>query len=188
MKRALCIVLDSVGCGNAPDAADYGDAGANTIGHLFERIPGFSLPNLARLGLYEILGLPDEARIHPEARWARLTGHSAGKDTTTGHWELMGCPLEQAFSTFEAFPDDLVRELESRGGVEFIGNCAASGTEILVRLGDEHLATGKPILYTSADSVLQIAAHEETFGLQRLWDLCQTARTVLDEQIGRAHV
>ncbi len=188
MKRVLCIVLDSVGCGNAPDAADYGDAGADTLGHLFERIPGFSLPNLARLGLCEVLGLPGKTEIHPDASWARLTEKSAGKDTTTGHWELMGCSLEKAFATFEEFPVELVAELESRGGVEFIGNFASSGTEILVQLGEEHMRTGKPILYTSADSVLQIAAHEEVFGLERLWELCKTARTLLDERgirIGR---
>lgn len=188
MKRALCIVLDSVGCGNAPDAADYGDAGSNTLGHLFERVPGFSLPNLGRLGLYEVLDLADEARIHPDASWARLTETSAGKDTTTGHWELMGCALDKAFATFEEFPAELVAELEKRGGVEFLGNFAASGTEILVQLGEEHLRTGKPILYTSADSVLQIAAHEEVFGLERLWKLCKTARSLLDERgirIGR---
>jgi phosphopentomutase len=188
MKRVLCIVLDSVGCGNAPDAAEYGDAGADTLGHLFARIPEFSLPNLARLGLYQVLGLPGDAPVHPAASWARLTEKSAGKDTTTGHWELMGCGLDEAFATFTAFPAELVAELERRGGVEFIGNIASSGTEILVQLGEEHLRTGKPILYTSADSVLQIAAHEETFGLERLWELCKTARTLLDERgirIGR---
>jgi phosphopentomutase len=188
MKRVIFIVLDSVGCGHAPDAAAYGDAGANTLGHLFARIPGFSLPNLARLGLYEILKIPNAAPLHPDAAWARLTEKSAGKDTTTGHWELMGCSLEQAFATFEVFPSDFVKALSQRTGVEFIGNFAASGTEILCRLGEEHLRTAKPILYTSADSVLQIAAHEEHFGLERLWQLCKTARELLDEQgirIGR---
>lgn len=188
MKRVLCIVLDSVGCGDAPDAADYGDAGANTLGHLYERIPGFSLPHLESLGLGKILGLPGKTEPLPNASWARLTEKSAGKDTTTGHWELMGCSLDEPFATFESFPPELVAELEARGEVEFIGNLASSGTEILVRLGEEHLRTGKPILYTSADSVLQIAAHEETFGLERLWALCQTARTLLDERgirIGR---
>jgi phosphopentomutase len=188
MKRVLCIVLDSVGCGNAPDAGAYGDAGADTLGHLFARIPGLALPNLARLGLYEILDLPDDLRIHPDASWARLTEKSAGKDTTTGHWELMGCGPDEAFATFDSFPSELVGELEKRGGVEFIGNIASSGTEILVQLGEEHLRTGKPILYTSADSVLQIAAHEEAFGLERLWALCKTARALLDERgirIGR---
>jgi phosphopentomutase len=188
MRRVLCLVLDSVGCGDAPDAADYGDAGANTLGHLYGNIPGFSLPHLESLGLDELLSLPDHVEKHPGASWARLTESSSGKDTTTGHWELMGCSLNERFATFEAFPEDLVAELERRGGVEFIGNRASSGTEILVQLGDEHLRTGKPILYTSADSVLQIAAHEEVFGLQRLWDLCKTARALLDERgirIGR---
>ncbi|MES2438742.1 MAG: phosphopentomutase [Verrucomicrobiota bacterium] len=188
MKRVLCIVLDSVGCGDAPDAADYGDGGANTLGHLYGNLPGFSLPHLESMGLADVLALPGKVRTLENASWARLTETSAGKDTTTGHWELMGCALDEPFATFEAFPDDLVAELEQRAGVEFIGNCASSGTEILVRLGEEHLRTGNPILYTSADSVLQIAAHEGTFGLERLWDLCKTARKLLDERgirIGR---
>ena len=188
MKRAMVIVLDSVGCGHAPDAADYGDAGADTLGHLFERIPNFDLPNLASLGLYQAMGLEREAAMLEGASFARLTEQSAGKDTTTGHWELMDCALDEAFATFESFPPDLVEELERRGGVRFLGNYAASGTEILVSLGEEHLRTGHPILYTSADSVLQIAAHEEVFGLERLWDLCKTARSLLDERgirIGR---
>ena len=182
MKRVLCIVLDSVGCGNAPDAAVYDDAGANTLGHLFERIPALSLPCLATLGLYKLLDRTGDVEIHPRASWARLTEMSAGKDTTTGHWELMGCGVDEAFATFDAFPADLVAELEARGGVEFIGNYASSGTEILIQLGEEHLLTGKPILYTSADSVLQIAAHEEHFGLERLWDLCKAARCLLDQR------
>jgi phosphopentomutase len=190
MKRALLIVLDSVGCGAAPDAAQYGDAGANTLGHLFERIPGLDLPHLQSLGLGEILGRGHRADCPrwPGSSHARLTARSAGKDTTTGHWELMGCVLERPFDTFESFPADLVEELERRGGVRFIGNHAASGTEILHRLGAEHLRSGDPILYTSADSVLQIAAHEQVFGLERLWDLCRTARHLLDERgvrIGR---
>ena len=188
VKRALCIVLDSVGCGNAPDAAVYGDAGADTLGHLFERIPGFSLPHLERLGLGAVLGRGTAEPVHPGASFARLTEQSAGKDTTTGHWELMGCKVEEPFATFEEFPNELVKELALRGGVGFLGNCAASGTEILARLGAEHLWTGAPILYTSADSVLQIAAHEEAFGLERLWELCRTARALLDERgirIGR---
>lgn len=182
MKRALCIVLDSVGCGNAPDAGDYGDAGADTLRHLFERVPDFSLPNLGRLGLDEMFGRADGAEVLPGTSWAKLTETSAGKDTTTGHWELMGCGLNQPFATFKAFPEELVAELEERGGVEFLGNVAASGTEILKELGEENLRTGKPILYTSADSVLQIAAHEEAFGLERLLALCRTARELLDEK------
>lgn len=182
MKRALCVILDSVGCGNAPDAAAFGDEGANTLGHLFERIPGFELPNLASLGLCEVLGLPTRPAVRPDAVWTRLTETSAGKDTTTGHWELMGFTVTDPFATFERFPADLVEEIEARGGTTFIGNEVASGTEILTRLGEAHVTTGHPILYTSADSVLQIAAHEEVFGLERLWSLCKTAREVLDER------
>lgn len=185
MKRALCVILDSVGCGDAPDAAAFGDAGANTLGHLFERIPGLSLPNLAALGLHEVLGLPARPAVRPDAAWTRLTETSAGKDTTTGHWELMGFTVTDPFATFERFPGDLVAEIERRGEVSFIGNEVASGTEILTRLGETHVRTGRPILYTSADSVLQIAAHEEVFGLERLWALCRIAREVLDESGAR---
>lgn len=188
MKRVLVIVLDSVGCGHAPDAATYGDEGANTLGHLFERIPNFELPHLASLGLYQLLGLQKRATLRDGAASARLTAQSPGKDTTTGHWELMGSILNEGFATFDAFPNELVSELEQRGGVEFIGNYASSGTEILTKLGEQHLQTGEPILYTSGDSVLQIAAHEEAFGLERLWKLCETARALLDERgirIGR---
>lgn len=188
MKRALLIVLDSVGCGCAPDAACYGDRGANTLGHLFERIPGFDLPHLASLGLYQIIGFPRHPEPSPSTLHARLTARSPGKDTTTGHWELMGIVLEEPFTVFASFPADLVEELEKRGGVRFLGNIAASGTRIVDELGAEHLRTGNPILYTSADSVLQIAAHENTFGLPRLLDLCRIARSLLDERrikIGR---
>ena len=178
----ICIVLDSVGCGGAPDAVAYGDEGADTLGHLHARIPDLQLPNLSSLGLGEILGLHPETPPHQGARWARLTETSSGKDTTTGHWELMGCVLEKPFVTFEAFPGDFLIELSKRAGCGFIGNRATSGTTILDELGEDHLLTGKPILYTSADSVLQIAAHEEHFGLQRLWDVCQAARTLLDEK------
>ncbi len=188
MNRALCIILDSVGCGQAPDAAAYGDAGANTLGHLLERVPGLALPNLASLGLDEVLGFNGRTPLRAGAAWARLTATAAGKDTTSGHWELMGYPLKKPFATFTHFPPELVAELEARGGVTFLGNEVASGTEILTRLGETHVRTGQPILYTSADSVLQIAAHEEVFGLDRLWTLCKTARLLLDERgirIGR---
>ncbi|BCU75468.1 phosphopentomutase [Luteolibacter sp. LG18] len=195
-KRALLMVLDSVGCGGAPDAAVYGDAGADTLGHLFSRIPGLELPNMASIGLYEAMrrSHPDfplaTPMLRPHASHGVLTEHSAGKDSTTGHWELMGAVLPKPFATFPSFPLDLVREIEQRGGAKFIGNVAASGTEILKSLGGEHLTTGKPILYTSADSVLQIAAHEDPaiFGLDRLLALCRIAREVLDERgvrIGR---
>ncbi len=187
-QRALVIVLDSVGCGNAPDAEQYGDFGANTLGHLYENVPGFSLPNLESLGLGEILVLEGGRQKCEDAMAFRLTEISAGKDTTTGHWELMGCPISIPFPTYEKFPEELVGEIESAGAVEFIGNRVASGTEILDELGEEHVLTGKPILYTSADSVLQIAAHEEAFGLERLLALCESSREILDRReisIGR---
>ncbi len=195
-SRALVMVLDSVGCGHAPDAAVYGDAGADTLGHLFEREGGLSLPNLASLGLYEILKSLNprfpllSPSMHPSACFCSLGEKSAGKDTTTGHWELMGATLKKPFATFDHFPQDLVRELEQRGDVRFIGNVAASGTEILTALGAEHVKSCHPILYTSADSVLQIAAHEDPkiFGLDRLHALCKLARQILDERgipIGR---
>ena len=180
MKRVIGIVLDSVGCGSAPDAAEYGDAGADTLGHLFERIPGFALPGLAALGLDALLGRGGTPRC--DASWCRLTETSAGKDTTTGHWELLGRPLAEAFATYERFPEDFVMALAERGDTGFLGNRPASGTVVLNELGAEHVATGKPILYTSADSVLQLAAHEEVFGLERLWELCMSARGLLDER------
>jgi phosphopentomutase len=183
MKRALVIVLDSVGCGGAHDAAEYGDQGADTLGHLICR-EGLSLPNLDRLGLSRVLGQPGDAAPFPGSAAARMSERSAGKDTTTGHWEIAGCVLKQPFDTFESFPAELLAAI----GEEFIGNYSASGTEILKQLGTEHLATGKPILYTSADSVLQIAAHEEVYGLEHLYELCHRVRRVLDEKgirIGR---
>lgn len=194
--RALCIVLDSVGCGHAPDAADFGDSGSNTLGHLFAKRPGFALPHLASLGLYQLLrekdatGIPQDTQAFPGSQATRLTELSAGKDTTTGHWELMGARITEPFATFEFFPPELVSELEIAAGTRFLGNEAASGTEIIDRLGPLHVATGHPILYTSADSVLQIAAHEDPaiFGLDRLHDLCARARTILDARgirIGR---
>jgi len=182
VKRVVAIVLDSVGCGNAPDAGNYGDAGADTLGHLFARIPGFALPTLATLGLDRLLGRNNATQTMPHASWCRLTETSAGKDTTTGHWELLGFPVMRAFATYNAFPDDFIAALSQHAGTGFLGNKHASGTAILEELGGEHVATGKPILYTSADSVLQLAAHEESFGLHRLWELCQTARTLLDQR------
>ena len=179
-KRALVIVLDSVGCGGAPDAEAYGDEGADTLGHLYGKISGFALPNLESLGLADLLGRSFAGEIRSDSQAYRLTELSSGKDTTTGHWELMGCLTKEPFLTCPAFPADFMEELSAAGGVGFLGNKAASGTAILDELGTEHLRTGKPILYTSADSVLQIAAHEKTFGLDRLLELCRTARRILD--------
>ena len=182
--RALLLVLDSVGCGGAPDAVAYGDEGANTLGHIYERTPGFSLPNLERLGLVAILHRADATA--PQANWGRMRERSRGKDTTTGHWEIAGVVLEQPFTVYEKFPDALVHAIEREAGVQFIGNFPRSGTVVLDELGPEHLRTGNPILYTSADSVLQVAAHESIVPLPRLYEICKIARRHCDPvRIGR---
>lgn len=181
-KRALLIVLDSVGIGAAPDANEYGDEGADTLGHLFAGIPWLALPNLDSLGLAGLMGRESSAVLRDGARAFRLTELSPGKDTTTGHWEMMGCEPGEPFFTCETFPADFIEALARATGTEFIGNKAASGTEIIRELGEEHISTGRPILYTSADSVLQIAAHEETFGERRLQETCRIARALLDER------
>ncbi len=184
--RALLLVLDSVGCGGAPDAAEYGDAGANTLGHIYEGCPGFSLPVLESMGLRRLLEISAGAGGEWPERSGLMREVSAGKDTTTGHWELAGVILEEPFPVFERLPEKLLEEIESESGVKFLGNYAASGTKILEELGAEHLRTGHPIVYTSADSVLQIAAHEEVFGLERLCEVCQVARRHADAwRIGR---
>jgi phosphopentomutase len=181
--RALLIVLDSVGIGNAPDAAIYGDEGANTLRHIHERMPELQLPSLESLGLAHLLGRGSTA---PHGCYGKMRERSAGKDTTTGHWEIAGAILQQPFATFAQFPDQLVAAIEEEAGVEFIGNCARSGTTILDELGPDHLRTGKPILYTSADSVLQIAAHEDVVSTEQLYRICDVARRHADRfRIGR---
>ena len=183
-KRALLLVLDSVGCGAAPDGDRYGDTGADTLGHIYRETPGFSLPSMEALGLGAILNLPNAAP--PTASFGRMREQSAGKDTTTGHWEIAGAALDEPFSTFEAFPPELLGPIEREAGVRFIGNYPRSGTTILEELGSEHIATGNPIVYTSADSVLQIAAHERVFPLKKLYAVCEIARRHCDEwRIGR---
>src|SRR6476646_6397222 len=164
--RALVIVLDSVGIGYAPDAAKYGDEGANTLGHIFARCRDTWLTNLCALGLPKLL---DENyswtrktfALPHLASFGKMVERSAGKDTTTGHWEIAGGILDAPCATFLRFPFELVDGIEREAGVKFLGNYARSGTEILEELGTEHMTTGNPILYTSADSVLQIAAHEK---------------------------
>ena len=193
--RALLLILDSVGCGGAPDAAAYGDEGSDTLGHIYGRTPGFALPNLERLGLGAVMNVqrstsnvqrPMSDAQHPTASFGRMRERSAGKDTTTGHWEIAGAVLEKPFTVYEKFPDDLVRAIEREAAVEFIGNFPRSGTVVLDELGPEHLRTGKLILYTSADSVLQIAAHESLVPLPRLYEICKIARRHCDAlRIGR---
>jgi phosphopentomutase len=186
--RALLLVLDSAGCGSAPDAAAYGDAGADTLGHVFAAQPQLTLPALFSLGLWKVLtgDVLDQRALHTRARWGRMRERSAGKDTTTGHWELAGVILEEPFGTYAQFPPELVAAIEREAGVQFLGNYARSGTVILDELGAEHVATGRPILYTSADSVLQIAAHERVIPLKRLYEICRVARRHCDpRRIGR---
>lgn len=188
MKQALLIILDSVGIGHAPDAAAFGDEGANTLGHLRETIPGFSLPHLDAAGLVACEQLAAGRKPDTKATLSHgcLTERSAGKDTVTGHWEIAGSPLEVPFATHTRFPDALVAEMELACGVTFIGNYAQSGTVILDELGVEHLRTGHPILYTSADSVIQIAAHESVIPVEQLHEICRRCRPIADrERIGR---
>lgn len=188
MKQALLIVLDSVGIGHAPDAAAFGDEGADTLGHLREAVPGFALPHLDAAGLLHCAALAAGTPLAGPTglSHASLMERSAGKDTVTGHWELAGAVVSEPFATFARFPDPLVSEMEALCGVSFLGNCARSGTVILEELGAEHLRTGKPILYTSADSVIQIAAHESIVPLEQLYEICRRLRGLADrERIGR---
>ena len=182
--RALLIVLDSVGCGGAPDAAVYGDTGADTLRHVLDAVLAVRLPNLWSMGLGRVLGRGPT--VAPSGQWGVMTPQSAGKDSTTGHWELAGVVLDRPLGTFDRFPPGLVAAIEAEAGVGFIGNVAASGTEIIDRLGPEHVRTGRPILYTSADSVLQVAAHEAVMTLPRLYALCEVCRRHADDyRIGR---
>jgi phosphopentomutase len=181
IRLVALIVLDSVGCGDAPDAAQYGDAGADTLGNTARAVGGLHLPNLERLGLGHlttIAGVPPHPT--PTGAYGRLTEISAGKDTTTGHWELAGLPVLKAFPTYpRGFPADLMAEYERRIGRGTLGNYPASGTVIIEALGAEHMRTGRPIVYTSADSVFQVAAHEEVIPIAELYRMCQIARELL---------
>ncbi|GLB58067.1 phosphopentomutase [Cytobacillus sp. NCCP-133] len=189
-KRVFLIVMDSVGIGEAPDAEKFGDKGADTLGHIAERMNGLNMPNLGKLGLSnirEIKGIQKAEK--PLAFYTKMQEASNGKDTMTGHWEIMGLNIQTPFRVFaDGFPSELISELESRTGRKVIGNKPASGTEILVELGEEHLKTGALIVYTSADSVLQIAAHEDIIPIEEQYNICKTARELtLDEKymIGR---
>ena len=190
--RAILIVLDSVGIGHAPDSADYGDEGSDTLGHIFERHPELDLPNLNQLGLKQAQQgaanrTPEDfSGLLPGISFAWMSEKSKGKDTTTGHWEIAGAVLDEAFATFEAFPQELIEAIEAEAGVHFIGNYPQSGTTVLEELGEEHVKTGKPILYTSADSVLQIAAHEDIIPVADLYRICEISRRHCDShRIGR---
>ncbi len=178
-QRIFTIVMDSVGAGAMPDAANYGDTGADTLGHIGKAVGGLKLPTLQRLGLGNLHSIEGVAPIQsPLGYYGKMREISVGKDTMTGHWEIMGLKVDEPFITFTdtGFPDELIDELKRRTGHGIVGNKAASGTEILDELGEHHLKTGDMIVYTSGDSVLQIAAHEETFGLQELYRCCEIAR------------
>lgn len=180
-KRIFTIVLDSVGVGELPDAKAYNDEGADTLGHIAQAVNGLNLPNLKALGLgnlHPIQGVEPVAQ--PKANYGKLMEASLGKDTMTGHWEMMGLHINEPFITFteSGFPDELIEELKSRTGFGVVGNKSASGTEIIDEFGEHHMLTNDMIVYTSADSVLQIAAHEETFGLDNLIRVCEIARDI----------
>ncbi|HKV28925.1 MAG TPA: phosphopentomutase, partial [Candidatus Acidoferrales bacterium] len=187
-SRVIWIVLDSVGIGELPDAADYGDVGRDTLGHIARSRP-LRLPNLVRLGLANIKPLAHlDPPMHPAGAFGKGITVSPGKDTTTGHWEMAGIWLEQAFPVYKnGFPRDLMEKFERAIGRQTIGNKPASGTEIIKELGEEHQRTGYPIVYTSGDSVFQIAAHEETISIAELYNMCEIARKLLDgpHRVGR---
>lgn len=200
MSRAIILMMDSFGIGGAPDAAAFGDEGADTFGHILDSYPDLKVPNLVSLGLLKAANAASGKNRLSSAQGARLNmpskyGHcrevSLGKDTSSGHWELAGVPVTKPFGYFKpdypSFPEELVEKLCQRAGISgILGNKAASGTEIIQELGEEHIKTGKPICYTSADSCFQIAAHEKYFGLDRLYEVCQAAfEEVKPYHIGR---
>jgi len=178
MSRVLILLLDGVGCGELPDADRYGDKGSNTLANLAKVVGGLTLPNLARLGLGNIIpiqGVPAQAK--PEACFGKMAEQSAGKDSTTGHWEIAGLITSEPFPLFpHGFPREFIAAIEKAIGRKTIGNKVASGTEIIKELGEEHLKTGCPIVYTSADSVLQIACHEDLVPPDELYRICREAR------------
>lgn len=177
-KRIFLVVLDSVGIGEAPDAKEYNDIGAHTLGHIAEHMNGLHMPHMAKLGLSNIEKIKGiELAENPLAHYTKMQEKSVGKDTMTGHWEIMGLHIQQPFQTFPSgFPEELIQELEEKTGRKIIGNKPASGTEILDELGSEHMKTGNLIVYTSADSVLQIAAHEDIVPIEEQYRICEIAR------------
>ena len=190
-KRIFVVVLDSLGIGAVEDSPEYGDVGVDTLGHIAQQVPGLQIPNLKKLGMVNLHPLEGmEPAEHPMGRYMRLKERSRGKDTMTGHWEMMGLLVTTPFQTFTShgFPKELIDELEKRTGRKIIGNKSASGTEILDELAEEEIREGHLIVYTSADSVLQICGNEETMGLDNLYRYCEIARelTLRDEwKVGR---
>lgn len=193
MKRAIIIVLDSVGIGALPDAADFGDAGSNTLVNIKKKRPNTALPNLCALGLGNIQGEEIErlGKVdQPMGAFCKMGERSIGKDTTTGHWEMAGIITKEPFPTYteNGFPAEVIEAFEKAIGTKCIGNYAASGTVIIQDLGPEHVKTGYPIVYTSADSVFQIAAHEEVIPVEKLYEICGKARKILTGKHGVARV
>ncbi|MDY6847595.1 MAG: phosphopentomutase [Thermodesulfobacteriota bacterium] len=188
IERVALIVLDGVGVGALPDAEAYGDGCANTLAHVARSHGGLALPHLKALGLGKILRLSGVPPCpNPQAGWGKMAEKAAGKDTTAGHWEIAGLVMKQPFATFpEGFPDEIMQAFQKATGLGWLGNEVASGTEIIARLGESHLRTGLPIIYTSVDSVFQIAAHEDIIPPEKLYEICRIARRVLDPyRVGR---
>lgn len=181
MKRVIWIVLDSVGIGGMSDSELYGDTNVNTLAHVYNKNGGINIPNMMALGLGNIEGIDFASGISsPKGAFARVQELSKGKDTTTGHWEMVGIYTEIPFPTYpNGFPKEIMDEFHEKIGTQTLGNCTASGTRILDDLGEEHMKTGYPIIYTSADSVFQIAAHEDVVSLERLYEMCEIARNML---------
>jgi phosphopentomutase len=190
ITRVILIVLDSVGIGELPDADQYGDVGSNTLGNIARTVGGLNLPHFQELGLGNIASIEGVAPVEkPTASYGKMAELSAGKDTTTGHWELAGLVLENPFPVYpQGFPDDVIETFTSIIGRGILGNKPASGTQIIEELGAEHLKTGKPIVYTSADSVFQIAAHEDIIPIEHLYTMCEQARAMLQGKQGVGRV
>ena len=190
IKRAILIVLDSVGVGELPDAFEYGDEGSNTLKNIYKHAKNFSLPNLEKLGILNIDGFEDLKILDSfKGSVAKCIEQSKGKDTTTGHWEISGLVLDKPFPTYKnGFPSSIIQKFEQKTGRKVIGNYAASGTEIIKELGKEHVETGNLIIYTSADSVFQVAAHEEIIPLEELYNICRIARDMLQGEHGVGRV
>ena len=190
MKRAILVVLDSVGVGELQDAKSYGDEGSHTLDHVYKACNGLEIKELEKLGLGNIEGVNEPKKCSkPVGAYGRCKEASKGKDTVTGHWEIAGVILEKPLNTYpEGFSEEIIEEFKKRANVKgILGNVVASGTQIIEELGDEHVKTGYPIIYTSADSVFQIAAHEDVISVEKLYEMCQVARDMLVDKwaVGR---
>ena len=189
-KRGIILVIDACGVGELPDAADYGDLGSSTIPNVARAVGGLNMPNCQKLGLGNIVEIEGVSKVaEPSGSFGKMAERAAGKDSTSGHWEMAGVVIENSFPTFpDGFPKDLVERFEKEANVKTIGNLAASGTEIIERLAKEHIDSGAIILYTSADSVFQLAAHEDIISVERLYEICSIARAMLSGKYGVGRV